>query len=87
MVNLAYRAEVLELLSELESVAAELTANELEMLSHLKSKYAAPGRGDFDDRICLEVMLRNISIRRGYGIDPKRDANRVIELPRTRGKV
>ncbi len=44
MVNLAAHAEVLELLAEVEAVAADLTPNELEMLSHLKSKYAMARR-------------------------------------------
>ena len=86
MVNLAAHAEVLRLLAEVEGVAADLTPNELEMLSHLKSKYATADHGDFDDKICLEVMLRNVAIRKGYAIDPKRDAARVIEVTRTRGR-
>jgi hypothetical protein len=86
MVNLANHAEVVKLLAEAEALAADLTPNEQEMLSHLKSKYAAPDHGDFDDRICLEVMLRNVSIRKGYAIDPKSDAARVIDVTRTRGR-
>ena len=86
MVNLAYHAQVLKLLAEVEAVAADLTPNELEMLSHLRSKYAAADHGDFDDKICLEVMLRNVAIRRGYTMDPKSDAARVIEVVRTRGR-
>ena len=86
MVNLAYHAEVLKLLAEVEGIAADLTPNEQEMLSHLKSKYAVPEHGDFDDKICLEVMLRNVAIRKGYTMDPKNDAARVIEITRTRGR-
>ncbi len=86
MVNLANHAEVLKLLAEVEAMAADLTPNEQEMLSHLRSKYATPDHGDFDDKICLEVMLRNVAIRRGYTMDPKRDAARVIEVTRTRGR-
>ncbi len=85
MVNLAYHAEVLKLLAEVEAMAADLTPNEVEMLSHLRSKYAVPDHGDFDDKICLEVMLRNVAIRRGYKMDPKSDAARMIEVTRTRG--
>ncbi len=84
MVNLANHTQVLKLLAEAEAMAADLTPNEREMLSHLKSKYAVPDHGDFDDKICLEVMLRNIAIRKGYAIDPKADAARVIEVTRTR---
>ena len=84
MVNLANHTAVLKLLAEAEAVTAELTPNEREMLSHLRSKYAAPDHGDFDDKICLEVMLRNVAIRKGYVTDPKSDAGRVIEVTRTR---
>ncbi len=84
MVNLANHAEVLKLLAEAEVLAADLTPNEQEMLSYLKSKYATPDLGDFDDKICLEVMLRNVAIRKGYTMDPKSDAARVIEVTRTR---
>ena len=86
MVNLVYHAEVLKLLDEVEAVAVDLTPNEQEMLSHLRSKYAVPDHGDFDDKICLEVLLRNVAIRRGYTMDPKSDAGRVIEVTRTRGR-
>ena len=86
MVNLAYHAEVLKLLAEVEAMAADLTPNEQEMLSHLKSKYAVPDHSDFDDKICLEVMLRNVAIRKGYTMDPKSDTARVIEVTRTRGR-
>ena len=86
MVNLANHAEVLKLLAEAEALAADLTPNEQEMLSHLKSKYAVADHGDFDDKICLEVMLRNVAIRKGYAMDPKSDAARVIDVTRTRGR-
>ena len=86
MVNLAYHAEVLKLLAEVEAMAADLTPNEQEMLSHLRSKYAVPDHGDFDDKICLEVMLRNVAIRKGYTMDPKADAARVIEVTRRRDR-
>jgi len=86
MVNLAYHAEVLKLLAEVEAMAVDLTPNEQEMLSHLKSKYAVPDHSDFDDKIGLEVMLRNVAIRKGYTMDPKSDAARVIEITRTRGR-
>ncbi len=86
MVNLVNHAEVVKLLAEAETLAADLTPNEQEMLSHLKSKYAVPDHGDFDDKICLEVMLRNVAIRKGYAMDPKRDAARAIDVTRTRGR-
>ncbi len=86
MVDLVNHAEVTKLLAEAEALAADLTPNEQEMLSHLKSKYAVPDHGDFDDKICLEVMLRNVAILKGYTMDPKSDATRVIEVTRTRDR-
>ncbi len=77
---------MLKLLAEVEAMAADLTSNEPEMLSHLRWKYVVPDHGDFDDKICLEVMLRNVAIPRGYTIDPKSDAPRVIEVTCTRGR-
>jgi hypothetical protein len=84
--NLTRHIEVTRLISEAETVAGELTPNELELLRHLKAKYSEPGPGADDDQVCLEVMLRNVEIRKGYAIDPKRDSGRVIEVTRRRGK-
>ena len=79
MVDLVNRAQVLEIIAELEEVADKLTSNELEMFSHLKEKYASPDIADFDDKICLEVILRNVSIRAGYGMH-KSEATRVVDF-------
>lgn len=80
--NLTRHAEVSRLLEEVGRVAEALTANELELFQHLKAKYADPGPGAEDDKVCLEVMLRNIGIRKGFGLDPRRDTGRKIELER-----
>lgn len=79
MSKIVDRAEVLQLLSELESVKHKLTANELEMYTSIKSRYKAFDGESFDDKVCLQVMVRNIGIREGYGMD-KNEATRVIEL-------
>lgn len=80
MVELVNRAQVLNLLSEFEEVVDKLTSNELEMYSQIKEKYSVSSDdASFDDKICLEVMLRNINIRKGYGMD-KDEATRVINL-------
>jgi len=84
--NLTRHIEVTRLIAEAETVADALTPNELELLRHLKAKYSEPGPGADDDRVCLEVMLRNVKIRKGYAMDPKRDTGRVIEVTRRRGK-
>lgn len=79
MSNLVNRAEVLQLLSEIEAIHGKLTSNELEMYKSIKSRYKALDEESFDDKVCLEVMIRNVGIRDGYGMD-KTDATRVIDL-------
>lgn len=86
MVDLANRALVLKLLSELEVVTDKLTSNELEMYFQIKEKYASSDEGTFDDKVCLEVMLRNISIRKGYGMD-KDSATRVIDVEKSKSNL
>jgi hypothetical protein len=76
--------EVKRLLDALAAVEDRLSANELEMYRSIKARYEEPGAGSFDDKTCLEVMLRNIEIRAGYGLDPGQVAQRSIELGRKR---
>ena len=82
MPKLSELAEVTRLLERLATVEEALTPNERELFHSLKAKYAAPGAGSFDDRTCLEVMLRNVEVRRGYGLDPQDTVGRVVDLPR-----
>ena len=79
--NLVEFTEIRELLDQLNVVAGELTPNEREMYAHLAEKYVTPTQGAFDDKTCLEVMLRNIDIRQNMGLKPA-DATKVVELPR-----
>lgn len=85
MFDMAGFVEVKRLLEQVERVESKLTSNEREMFRGLLTKYDEPGHTDFDDRICLEVILRNVEIRKGFGFDPARDPGRVIELPRADG--
>ena len=71
--------QLLQLLSDCEAVKGKFTANEFEMYSHIKEKYEKESEGAFDDKICLEVMLRNISIRKDLAID-KEDITRIIDV-------
>ena len=82
MPKLSELAEVMGLLDRLAAVEEELTPNERELFLSLKAKYEAPGTGSFDDKVCLEVMLRNVEVRRGYGLDPQDTVGRIIDLPR-----
>jgi len=79
MVDLANRAQVLELLEACEQQKDQLTTNEFEMFSQLKLKYHEADDGSFDDKICLEVMLRNIGIRKSVNMN-KNEATRIIEV-------
>jgi hypothetical protein len=83
MPNLVDLAEARRLLDELAAVEEELTPNERELFHSLKAKYREPDATSFDDKICLEVMLRNIEVRRGYGLDPQDTVGRIIDMPRT----
>jgi len=85
MVELADRALVLKLLAEFDDIKDKLTANELEMYSHIKEKYATSTEGSFDDKACLEVILRNIAIRADYGMD-KNEATRIIDFEKSEKK-
>jgi hypothetical protein len=82
MFNLTDYTELKRLLTELAAVEDALMANELEMLHSLRDKYAEPITVDPFDTTALNVMLRNIEVRKGHKFDPKKDAGRVIDLPR-----
>jgi hypothetical protein len=71
MVDLARHLRVTALLEEIAEVEDRLIANEREMVAHLREKYADPGHSDGDDAAVLEIILRNVAIRRGFDIDPK----------------
>ncbi len=75
--------QVNRLLDQLAAVEEKLTPNERELFHTLKVKYREPGATSFDDKTCLEVMLRNVEIRRGYGLEPQDTVGRIVELPRT----
>ena len=82
MFNMTRHIEVQRLLERIAAVEDQLLPNELEMVRSLKAKYDDPGPNDFDDTTVLEVILRNVEIRKGYRIDAKRDAPRSYELER-----
>lgn len=79
MQDLANRAQVLELLKTCEQQKDQLTVNELEMFSQIQAKYQTADAGSFDDKTCLEVMLRNIGIRNSVNMS-KDEATRVIDF-------
>ncbi|MDJ0610392.1 MAG: hypothetical protein QNJ67_15555 [Kiloniellales bacterium] len=82
MFKLTDFAEVKRLLDEVAAVEDRLTPNELELFRTLKARYEDPGAGSFEDKTCLEVILRNIKVRQGFGMKPEETAGRVVELGR-----
>jgi hypothetical protein len=82
LVKLVEFTDILNLIEKVEAQAPKLSANERELFAHLKAKYAEPVTGSFDDKTCLEVILRNIEIREGYRLDPGDVAARRIDLER-----
>ncbi len=70
------------LLTKVEAIEEKLMPNELEMLRSLQAKFVEPLNPDPFDVTSLNVMLRNVEIRKRYRFDPRRDGNRVINLRR-----
>lgn len=85
MVNLVQYAEIRALLDEVAARADDLSPNERELFHTLAARYDEPVTGSFEDKTCLEVMLRNIELRKGYGLKAG-DAVRRVDLARKPGK-
>ncbi len=81
MVDLAGHVEIQRLLAAVEAVAERLSPSELELFRSLEAKYATPESSDPLDSHCLELLLRNVEIRAGFGIEQQPEAGRVIDLP------
>ncbi len=81
MVQLAAYANFKSLLERAAEVEDKLLPNELEMVHSLGAQYAEPLTPDPFDITALEVILRNVEVRKGFRIDVKKDAGRVIDLP------
>ena len=84
MVKLAAYAELKTMLDRAAEVEDELLTNELEMLHSLNAKYPEPLNLDPFDVTAIEVILRNVGVRKGFSLDVKKDAARVIDLPRVK---
>ena len=79
---MAQYVAVQRLLDDVAAVEARLSPNERELYRSLKAKYAEPIPIAFDDKICLEVLLRNVEVRRGFGLETGESATRSIDMPR-----
>ena len=82
MFDMTGYAELKRLLTKVEEIEDKLMPNELEMLRSLKAKYDGPLSPDPFDVTALNVMFRNVDIRKGYRFDPRKDGGRVINFPR-----
>ena len=81
MFDMTAYAQLKILLSELDKIEDKLMPNELEMMHSIKAKYTDPQSPDPFDSTALNVILRNVEVRKGFKIDPKTDGGRVINLP------
>lgn len=81
MFDMTAYAQIRVLLSELEKIEDKLLANELEMLNSIKVKYTDPQTPDPFDSTALNVILRNVEVRKGVEFDVRKDGGRVINLP------
>ncbi|MEL7542425.1 MAG: hypothetical protein AAGJ70_01490 [Pseudomonadota bacterium] len=78
--SLVAHAEIRALLDRLGALEDQLNPGEREMYHALVETYAVPTQGDPHDRTCIEVILRNIEVRRQLGMAGA-DATRSIDLP------
>jgi hypothetical protein len=82
MVKLVAYAEFKTLLNQAAALEEALLPNELEMVHSLADKYAEAVDLDPFDVTAIEVILRNVDVRKGFRMDVKKDPARVIDLPR-----
>ncbi len=80
--NLVVYAAFKERLDAIGAIEGQLIPNELETFRSLAGKYAEPVTPDPTDVACLDVILRNVEVRKGYNFDPETDGGRVIDMPR-----
>lgn len=79
--DLTEHVELKALTDRLDTRRGELSAAEATLLDDISGRLAVPGETTFDDKICLEVMLRNIEIRKQMAVGPD-VAEQSRELPR-----
>jgi hypothetical protein len=79
--NIVIYAAFKERLDAVSALEGQLIPNELETYRSLALKYAEPVTPDPTDVACLDVIARNVEIRKGYNFDSKSDGGRVIDMP------
>ncbi len=61
--------EIKDLIDKVAKVEDRLADNERTLFHELRDKYASEVAIGYEDKVLLEVMLRNITIRRDTGMD------------------
>ncbi|MBT4888835.1 MAG: hypothetical protein HON65_04720 [Rhodospirillales bacterium] len=61
-------SEIKGLIEKVAIMKDNLADNERELFDQLQQKYAEPCEIGFDDKVLLEVMLRNITVRKDLGM-------------------
>lgn len=61
-------SDILELIDKVAQVEENLAENERGVFTELRQKYNAPCEIGYEDKILLEVMLRNITVRKDLGM-------------------
>ncbi len=70
MPDLETLVEIRSLLDKVAKVEDRLADNEKAIFRELRDKYAGPCDIGFEDRTLLEVLLRNVTVRKDKGIAP-----------------
>ncbi len=82
MTDLVRLAMVRQLLAQIDGVEDELAGNERDMVAALRKDFEDPSHNETHAVRLLETILRNVRIRRGYGIDAGDHERRRIDLER-----
>lgn len=61
--------EIKNLIDRVAKVEDKLADNERTLFHELRDKYASEVAIGYEDKVLLEVMLRNITVRRETGMD------------------
>jgi hypothetical protein len=82
MVQITLMAAIRNALSDLKEIEGDLMANELELCAVLRKKYAESIEAEEEDLLCLDLIKRNIGVRKSHRFDPRKDAKHDITFER-----
>ena len=68
LTDLATRIEIEDLIEKATRIEDKLADNEKEILGELRQKYAGPCEVGFEDKTLLQVLLRNVAVRKDKDI-------------------